>query len=67
MDPPAPGESNASGADASFASQINATFGWLRKQPSEMIPWWLPSTESVPEALAQPEETARVIFIDLFQ
>ncbi|XP_046444572.1 uncharacterized protein LOC124194434 isoform X4 [Daphnia pulex] len=40
---------------SSFASKLASSFGWLRKQNSEIIPWWLPSTDNVP-AMEQEEE-----------
>lgn len=38
--------------DSSFAAKIASSFSWLRRQNSDVAPWWLPSTEDVP-ALAQ--------------
>ena len=50
-------ERATNGQESSFISKINQSFGWLRRQPSDLIPWWLPSTESVPGVLASaPEE-----------
>ena len=47
---------NVNHEESSFIAKINQSFGWLRRQPSDLIPWWLPSTDSVPGVLATAEE-----------
>lgn len=43
------------GEDSSFAAKIASSFSWLRRQNSDVAPWWLPSTDDVP-ALADAQE-----------
>jgi len=48
----------ANESSSSLASKLASSFGWLRKQNSEILPWWMPSTDNVPAITATSAETA---------
>ena len=49
-------EPSSGAAESSFAAKLASSFGWLRKQNSEIMPWWMPSTDNIPAKEQEEEE-----------
>lgn len=48
--------SGGGGGESTFAATLASSFGWLRKQNSEIMPWWLPSSDNIPAKVEDEDE-----------